>query len=82
MTQDKSMSLADDLRRGACEQECLCDEAAAQLDAMQECVEALKEFVAIAERSEPGVNINFAIALRKVKAKAALAKLEKANDHS
>lgn len=47
-------------------------------DAMKECVEALKEFVAIAERSEPGVNINFALALRKVKAKAALAKLEKA----
>ena len=42
MTQDKSVSLADDLRRGACGQECLCDEAAAQLDAMKECVEALK----------------------------------------
>ena len=51
-------------------------------DAMKECVEALKEFVAIAELSEPGVNINFALALRKVKAKAALLKLEKANDHS
>ena len=48
-------------------------------DAMKECVEELKEFVAIAERSEPGVNINFAVALRKVKAKAALANLERAN---
>ena len=47
--------------------------------AMKECVEALKDFVAVAELSEPGVNINFAIALRKTKAKAALARLEKAN---
>ena len=75
MTQDKSVSLADDLRRGACGQECLCDEAAAQLDAMQECVEALRKARAylddMSDHPEPGDTIQMI--------DAALAKLEKAN---
>ena len=68
------MSLADDLRRGACAQECLCDEAAAQLDAMTECVEALKGIVTN-DRYFCASERNAAFEA----ARSALAKLEKAN---
>lgn len=68
MTQDKSVSLADDLRRGACGQECLCDEAAAQLDAMQECVEALDSLMMALELPGDHCEVDQA----KVRARAAL----------